>query len=67
MTIIIKVAQSILLMTTEMLITILLKKRIKAKVKVTMVTVMAARKHSQKISVKRVKQKIRYINLATVL
>ena len=32
-----------------------------------MVTVMPARKHSQKISVKRVKQKIRYIYLATVL
>ena len=63
-------------MTAEMLITILLQKRIeqkriKATVQMVIVIVsnqeggmvMPTRKHSQKMSVKRVKQKRRYINI----
>ena len=63
-------------MTAEMLITILLQKRIeqkriKATVQMVIVIVsnqeggmvMPTRKHSQKMSVKRVKQKWRYINI----
>ena len=69
--IVIKVVQSILLLTTEILITTLVKKRIeykRIKEKVQMVIViivdqedgmaMPTRKHSQKISIKETKKKM---------